>query len=121
MAQFNQQGMPQGASPFVDLSTGNIKQAWLQLLINLWNRTGGAPGGEPPAYTPVVVGSSPFTYEAAISGNVFISPGTYADVTIIRGGLSLDYGQVTRGIFPLRVGDTIVITYTTLTPTVYFI
>lgn len=121
MVQYNQQGMPQGASPFVDLSTGNIKQAWLQLLINLWNRTGAGGGSQPAPYTPITIAGSPFSYEAQIAGNIFISPGTYADVTIIRSGVSLDYGQVTRGIFPLSPGDTITITYTTLTPTVYFI
>lgn len=36
-------GFPQVHSPFVD-DTGHISQAWLQLLITMWNRTGGAGG-----------------------------------------------------------------------------
>lgn len=39
-----QQGFPQVTSPLVDLNTGRIDQAWLQLLISLWNRTGGGSG-----------------------------------------------------------------------------
>jgi len=38
-----QQGFPKIAAPFVN-DDGTINQVWLQLLITLWNRTGGAPG-----------------------------------------------------------------------------
>lgn len=42
----NQQGFPNINAPFVDPERrGQINQAWLQLLINLWNRTGAAQGG----------------------------------------------------------------------------
>lgn len=36
---------PQIPAPFVDPATGVINQIWLQLLIALWERTGGASGG----------------------------------------------------------------------------
>ena len=45
---YHPQGFPQIASPLVDASSGRIQQAWLQLLIALWNRTGGGPGGQGP-------------------------------------------------------------------------
>jgi hypothetical protein len=38
-----QQGFPNVSSQLVD-GSGQIQQAWLQLLIQLWNRTGGASG-----------------------------------------------------------------------------
>lgn len=41
------QGFPQIPAPFVDPTTGVIQQVWLQLLITLWNRTGGAGGLSP--------------------------------------------------------------------------
>lgn len=37
------QGFPQSTLQLVD-ANGNIKQPWLQFLITLWNRTGGAVG-----------------------------------------------------------------------------
>jgi hypothetical protein len=38
-----QQGFPNVSAPLVNRK-GEIEQAWLQLLIQLWNRTGGAQG-----------------------------------------------------------------------------
>jgi|ERR1700742_1927490 len=40
-----QQGFPQIGAPLVNPTNGIINQTWLQLLIALWNRTGGASGG----------------------------------------------------------------------------
>lgn len=40
----NSQAFPNIATPFVTLNNGNISQSWLQFLITLWNRTGGATG-----------------------------------------------------------------------------
>lgn len=116
------QGFPQISAPFVDPSTGQIHQTWLQLLIALFNRTGGAGGLTPAPFAPVVVGGSPFTYQASVYGHIWIDEGTYASVTIIRDGVSLSgFGKITRGIFPLSPGDRIVVTYTDLPPTMYFI
>jgi hypothetical protein len=39
-----EQGFPQITSPLVNPETGRIDQAWMQLLITLWNRTGGGSG-----------------------------------------------------------------------------
>lgn len=121
MVQSNQQGFPQITAPLVDPNTGNIQQVWLQLLINLWNRTGGGSGGMSGPITNVSIGTSPFAYTASVAGNLWISPGTYSDVKLTRLGVTLDFGKVTRGIFPMSLGDTITITYTTLPPAIYFI
>ena len=115
------QAFPQGSAPFVNPSTGTINLAWMQLLISLWNRTGGANGSIAiPAIAPIAVASSPFSYTAVANGNIFIAPGTYCKVTITRNSVTLVYGYVTRGIFPVSIGDIITITYTTLTPVINF-
>jgi hypothetical protein len=38
------QGFPKVSEPIVDPKSGLINQTWLQLLITLWNRTGGPSG-----------------------------------------------------------------------------
>lgn len=40
----DQQGFPQIGARLTDPTTGSIQQAWLQLLIQLWQRTGAGPG-----------------------------------------------------------------------------
>lgn len=120
MAATNEQGFPLTSYPFVD-SNGKIQQVWQQLLIALWNRTGGGKGSQPNPIQTVTISGSPATFTANVSGNLWISPGTYCDVSINRQLLTLHFGKVTRGIFPLSVGDTATITYTTLPPTIYFI
>lgn len=138
-----QQSFPQVSAPLVDPNSGKITQTWLQLLITLFNRTGQSQGNtitdptiiaimadedgavfiQNQSVAPIVtisVGSSPFAYTASRSGSVWISPGTYTDVQLKRGITTLDFGYVTRGIFPVAIGDTITVTYT-LTPTMYFI
>ncbi len=120
MKDTNQQGFPQISAPFVD-NSGKILQVWLQLLITLWNRTGGGSGGQPKPFNPITVVTSPFIYTATASSNIWISPGTYCEVSIKRYATTLDFGKVTRGIFPLSVGDIATITYTTLPPTIYII
>lgn len=39
-----QQGFPQVGSPIADPKTGRVTQPWYQLIIALWNRTGGSSG-----------------------------------------------------------------------------
>lgn len=43
------QGFPKLTEPTVDPQTGRLNQTWLQLLITLWNRTGGPSGNVTPA------------------------------------------------------------------------
>lgn len=118
--QTDNQGFPQISAPFV-METGQINQTWLQLLINLWQRTGGGKGSEPNPVATVALGTSPFTYQAPIDGNLWVSPGCYCKLMLTRGAMTLNYGYITRGIFPMAVGDTITLTYTNYPPTLYFL
>lgn len=121
MVALYQQGFPQIGVPVVDPNTGILQQAWYQFLVNLWNRTGGGGGLSPTPIIPVIPTAAPFTYTATTTGNMWVDQGTYADVSIIRGGVTLLSGKITRGIFPLSLGDDFTINYTTLTPTLHFI
>jgi len=115
------QGFPQISAPFVNPENGQIHQTWLQLLISLFNRTGGSSGNLPIPITPLTITSSPFVYTASTSGHIWIDEGTYADVRITRAAVTLNSGKITRGIFPMSPGDIITVTYGSLTPTIYFI
>jgi hypothetical protein len=138
-----QQGFPQISAPFLDQKTGIINQTWLQLLIALWNRTGGGMGdisdtttflslalsdninSRPTApsapISSITVTASPFSYQASIAGQVWINQGTYSFLTLTRGAVTLSLGPVTRGTILLSVGDILTFTYTTLPPTLYFV
>lgn len=116
-----QQGFPQIGAPLVEPSTGQLNQIWYQFFVSLFMRTGGASGNAGDTIIPLTVDSSPFIYKAAITGNIWINPGTYCDVSVKRGTTTLEFGKVTRGIFPLAENDTIIVTFTTLSPTIYFI
>lgn len=68
------QPFPQMNTPFVDTSearAGWISVPWYRLLINLWARTGTAPG---VAQQQIVLGS-PFLYQAADSGTLIYDSG----------------------------------------------
>lgn len=83
-----QQGFPQISSPLVDLRTGIVSQTWLQLLISLWNRTGGQQGDvqafstgdlKPAAYSAIPAGWLPCDGSAvsrASYANLFAAIGT---------------------------------------------
>lgn len=65
------QGFPIVNQPFVDL-TGNITYAWRQLLVSLWNRTGGSTGS---------------------TGDLLVNPGTGDNSRTLNTALS-DYANV---------------------------
>lgn len=118
--QTNQQGFPRISSPLVNTDR-NIEQIWLQFFISLWERTGAGPGDQPSDIANIVVTDSPFRYQAAKRGNVWIDQGTYCQISMTRGTETLQYGFVTRGIFPLSVGDVLTVAYANYPPTMHFI
>lgn len=114
------QGIPQASAPFVD-ETFRIQPAWLLLLISMWQRTGGGSGNNPAPIQTITILGSPAVFTASVTGHLWIEPGTYCDVNIVRGSTTVHSGKVTRGNFPMSVGDVATISFTTLPPTVYFV
>lgn len=121
MTSVDNNGFPNVGAPFVNPANGTLNQVWYYLLLSLWNRTGGgAPSGGGFTSIPVS-GTSPFSYTATKAGNIFVSPGCYANVTITRGAKSLEYGYITRGIFPVSQNDIITFVFTNYPPVIYLI
>lgn len=103
----NNQGFPQIGLPFV-ASDGHITQTWLQLLISLWQRTGGGQGGgfAPPGASYLVEAVDPNLPNAVVvedSPTVnfdFSAPGE-AKANVVQSALQIEEGQVTNLIADL--------------------
>lgn len=108
---------PSPSTPFVDLSTGQINQQWQYLLVQLYQRTGGAAGST-TAYTPLKPTGSPFSYTANSVGNFLITGGTVTSASMIRNGVTLAIPN--SGFIPLSAGDSVKITYS-VPPTLTFV
>lgn len=76
----------------------------------------------PPAFMPIVVGTSPFAYQAKEPGNVFISGGTVSSITLTRGSdtIIVASSTVNPRLIPVAIDDTVTVTYSVL-PTMKFI
>lgn len=75
-------------------------------------------GTPPSAEAAMVVGASPFVFQAPKKGALIVSGGTVSDVSITRVG-TYSTGQ-TQGMFPVSLADTLTVTYSA-PPTVTFI
>ena len=64
----------------------------------------------PGAASVVTVGASPFSYTATAAGVLVVDGGTVSAVSLARGSVSAT-APIT-GLFPLRNGDTVKVTYT---------
>lgn len=98
---------------FVD-KAGNILQPWIAYLQQFTIA--------PPPFAAVIVGSSPFAYEAKEPGNLFISGGTVSSITLTRGPdtITVAPSTVNPRLIPVAVNDTVIVTYSVL-PTIKFI
>lgn len=74
----------------------------------------------PPSFMNIIVGVSPFSYEAVEPGNLAITGGTISQITLNRGSDTISFGAGTNKFIPVGIADTITITYTVL-PTINFI
>src|SRR4051812_4046555 len=119
--QTNQQGFPRITAPIADPDSGIVQQIWYQFFISLWQRTGAGAGDLPNPIDSITITGSPFRYEATTKGNLWIDPGAYCSVALTRGDMTLQYGYVTRGIFPMSLGDVITLTYDNFPPILHFI
>ena len=76
----------------------------------------------PPKFMPVTVGISPFSYQAAEPGNIFVSGGTVSGITLTRGADTITVAPNTTNprLIPVAVADIVKVTYSVL-PTIKFI
>jgi hypothetical protein len=73
-----------------------------------------------PAVQAITVSASPFSYTANANGSLIISGGTISDIDLVRGLDTIPLSIVTPLIVPIRIGDTVIVTYSVL-PTVQFL
>src|SRR6185312_3039778 len=90
-----QPAMPSQKVPLVDPQTGLITIQWQIFLAGL--------AGRPPAFEPITVTNSPFTYEAGANGQLVIVGGSIDLVTLTRARVTFSPAQTT-GFFPMGQG-----------------
>lgn len=88
-----------------------IAQEWYRY----WQSLSDLPG----AAVQPAVGASPWTYSPPNAGTVLVSGGTVSSIKFVRGRVTITTG-LTSGMFPVGLGDSLIITYTVL-PTVWFL
>jgi hypothetical protein len=91
---------------------GSTHTTWYRFFQNIYK---GAP---PSSESTLVLGASPWAYNAPSAGFVIIRGGTVSAVQFTRSVTTLT-GQ-TQGVFPVSQGDTLTITYSVL-PTVTWV
>lgn len=92
---------------FVD-AAGRILRPWIQYLQQFTTA--------PPAFMPITVGASPFSYTAKEPGNVYIDSSTA--ILLTRGIVSIDLTGLK--IVPVSINDIVTVTYSGL-PVIKFI
>ena len=99
----SRRGIPTYEQPL--MVGANMSASWRRWLHDI--EVGTPPSNE----VTITVGASPFTYQALARGSVIISGGTVSTVTYSRtSGVAHLTGQ-TAGMFPVSLGDTLVVTY----------
>lgn len=78
----------------------------------------GQPTG--PA-APLVVGPSPFTYQAIQGGSLIVQGGTTTQIQFTRGDGNFYVVGTTAGMFALAKGDSLVVTYSVGPPNMIFV
>jgi len=95
---------------------GTLSVSLYRFLVNLFKNTGG--GGPTSSIT---VGNSPFTYTAAMAGQVIVNGGTVSAIALSRdGGTTFLTLGVTQGMFLLKPQDELRVTYSVV-PTMTFV
>lgn len=107
------QTLPNVLQPFIN-SAKQVISPWIQYLQQFTIA--------PPAFLDIDVDSSPFGYEAAEPGNVFISGGTVSEIALTRGSDTIILFPDTSipRLVPVAVHDVVTVTYTVI-PIIKFI
>jgi len=107
------QPFPSVLQDFVD-QFKRLKNPWVQYLQQFTIA--------PPAFIDITVGISPFEYQSAEPGNIFISGGTVSGITLTRGTDTITVAPNTAEprLIHVAVADIVEVTYSVL-PTIKFI
>jgi hypothetical protein len=90
---------------------GQTHTAWYRFFTGIYK---GAP---PSSESTLILGASPWSYQAPSAGFIIIRGGTVSAVQFTRSVTTLT-GQ-TQGVFPMSQGDTITITYSSVPSAVW--
>lgn len=105
-------GLPSPTLPIVDPKTGLVSSAWYQFLTRLQQLSAERP------FDPITLGPSPYVYTSSTIGNMFVTGGSVASITLTRSGVSL---LCPEDVFiPLSANDTLTVIYTA-PPTMTFV
>lgn len=102
--------LPNTLARFVG-NVGTILQPWISFLQQFVQ--------QPPNFVDLIVGASPFEYNAVEPGTVAITGGTVTGVLLTRGTNTIDLGASVK-LVPVAIGDIVDVTYVIL-PTMQFI
>ena len=108
--QFN--NMPNYPTPLME--GRNTVKDWYFFFVGLWK------GLPPENESAVVLGASPYAYQAQRAGTVIVSGGTVSAIDFSRSGTTYYSTGATAGVFPVSALDYLRITYT-VAPTVTFV
>lgn len=100
---------PSAIAPFVN-KAGKILQPFISYLQQFTI--------PPSNILAVIVGTSPFSYQAKEPGNVFVTGGVVSAIHLIRG--AIDLNVTGQKIIPVGILDIVIVTYSGL-PTIRFI
>jgi hypothetical protein len=92
---------------------GQIHTSWYRFFQGVFK------GTPPSSESVLVLGASPFAYQAPAKGFLIVRGGSVSAVQFTRAVTTLT-GQ-TQGVFPLAQGDTLTITYTGGGPTLTWV
>ena len=101
MTQLNR--MPDVRTPLV--TNGATTAGWSRFWQGLWS---GVPTQNVSSVTP---SGSPYIYSAPAGGSLIVQGGSVSQIQFSRDGLTFFTTGQTAGMFPLSLGDVLVITY----------
>lgn len=109
----NNAAVPKPAAKIAEPQTGIISRDWWRYLLAITSPPGVESG--------VNLGTSPTQYKAAANGTLLVYGGTVSAIQLMsRYNTSVLYGAPTSGFFPMSVGDTVVITYSSAPTVTWF-
>ena len=93
-------GVPKPVSQFLQ-PNGQVDRTWWRFLFSLVS--------EPQKESVITPIASPFSYTASVNGTLLVQGGTVSAIDLKR--LNNHTTGQTNGLFPLSVGDILMITY----------